>query len=146
MVDEGIIPGIEKEDRRYVLIVEKDPLQSYLLSVSLRDAGWVVRLAENPEEALVFCEYDLFDVAIINYCYPGGTNGFVLAECFRRQYHLPSLMITACRYSELSQSFAYTAFQDVLFKLYRLSECGPRLQRLITGAPLLREHWLAGSR
>ncbi|WP_020571530.1 response regulator [Neolewinella persica] len=142
MIKEPSVPGHARSVRRYVLIVEKDTLQGHLLKVSLQDAGWVVRLADGPQEALRFCEHDLFDVAIINYHYPGGVNGFVLAEHFRRQYHLPSLMITASRYTELTTCGAFTANQDLLFKPYRLFECSRRLERLIDNVPLLCEHQL----
>ncbi|MFK8165672.1 MAG: two-component system response regulator [Lewinella sp.] len=140
MINQGIVPEYVKETRRYVLVVEKDTLQGYLLKVSLQDTGWTVRLADDPKEALLFCEHDLFDVAIINYNYPCGVSGFVLGERLYAQYKLPSLMITASRYIELRRCLAFTINQDVLFKPYRLSECNLRLQRLLTGAPLLQEH------
>lgn len=140
MIDQGIVPEHSGETRRYVLVVEKDALQSYLLKLSLQDAGWVVRLADRPEEALLFCEHDLFDVAIINYAYGGDVNGFALSERLWKQYHLPSLMITASRYVELRRCPDFTEGQDLLYKPYRQLECDRRLQRLIMGTPELYEH------
>lgn len=142
MINVDIVPEYSGKGRYQVLIVEKDTLQEYLLKVSLQDAGWVVRLANDPEEALMFCEHDLFDVAIINYNYPGFINGFVLARRFRENYHLPSLMITASRYTELARRPGFSTNLDLLFKPYRLMECNRRLQRLVIGIPLLREHLL----
>lgn len=142
MFDHGIVPEYSGKGRHHVLIVEKDALQEYLLQVSLQDAGWAVRLANDPEEALLFCEHDLFDVAIINYNYPGNINGFTLAKQLREQYHLPCLMITAARYTELTRCISFTTELDLLFKPYRQMECSRRLQRLVTGAPMLREHQL----
>lgn len=77
----------------------------------------MARLAEAPNEALFFCQHDLFGVVIINYSYTSETNGFELAEYLRKQYHLPSLMITASRYIELKRCPAFSLDQD--FAVYR---------------------------
>lgn len=142
MIDYGIVPEYPGKGRRHVLVVEKDTLQGHLLKVSLQDLGWVVRLADDPQEALLFCEHDFFDVAIVNCNYPGNMDGFVLAEQLREQYHLPSLMITASRYTDLRKIPAFRVDQDLLFKPYRLMELRPRLQRLMAGVPKLCEHRL----
>lgn len=133
-------------DRCAVLIVEKDPLQGYLLKVSLQEADWMVCLVHEPDEALLFCEHNLYDAAIINGHYPGKMNGFVLGNQLFDQYHLPSLMITASRIKDLRRSIDFNPAQDLLYKPYLLSECGPRLRRLITGRPLLFEQRLAAGR
>lgn len=145
MIEEGIVPEFVGKKQNHLLIVEKDPLQAYLLKISFQEAGWVVRLAGGPEEALVSCEYGLFDAAIINYYYPGNINGCVLSDLLQKRFYLSSLMITASRYVELKRDAAFNPNQDLLFKPYRLSECGPRLQRLMTGVPVLREHRLGVS-
>lgn len=140
MIDPGIVPEYPGIGRKHVLIVEKDPLQGYLLKVSLIEAGWAVRLVEGPAEALWCCEHDLFDVALINSHYPESINGFVLAERLRERYHLPSLMITASRDCELESCAAFNPNQELLYKPYRLMECEPRLQRLLLLRPLLLDH------
>jgi len=140
MFDQSIVPENSGPVDRHVLIVEKDPLQGYLLQVTLMEAGWSVSLAEGPVEALWQCEHDLFDVAIINADYPASINGFVLADRLRKRYHLPSLMITAARYTEFNNWPGFTVEQDLLFKPYRLLECSPRLQQLLAHRPLLHEY------
>lgn len=142
MIDQGIIPEYSGKGRKHLLIVEKDTIQAYLLKLTLQDEGWTVRLVDSPVEALYCCEHDLFDAALINFNYPDSIDGFVLAEQLREQHHLPSLMITASRYSDLRKSPAFAADKDLLFKPYRLMELRPRLQRLMAGVPMLREHWL----
>ena len=138
----GTVPEYINQGNGHVLIVEKDTLQGHLLKVYLQEAGWVVRLATGPTEALAFCTYDLFDLAILNFTYLEDVDGFVLANLLYEQYQLPSLMITAARYIELSRCPAFSSDQDVLFKPYQLSECHRRLKRLLAGTPLLREHQL----
>ena len=140
MIDQGIVPEYSGRVNGHVLIVEKDPLQGYLLQVSLMEAGWSVSLVEGPVEALWQCEHDLFDVAIINADYPDSIDGFVLAERLRKRYQLPSLMITAARYTELNSRPGFTVEQALLFKPYRLLECSSRLQQLLTLRPRLHEH------
>lgn len=136
MINQDIIPEFLVAGGNCVLIVEKDPLQGFVLQQSLEEAGWTVRLVECPTEALSCCEYDLFDAAMINADYVDDMNGFLLAGLLDLRYNLPSLMVTAARYSELRSYVAFTPSQELLFKPYLLAECGPRLQSLIAGAPV----------
>ncbi len=116
-----------------ILIVEKDALQAYLLQVKFGETGWSVRLTDEPEAALMYCEQESFDAAIINYKYSGNVNGFELAKLLLDRYDLPSLMITAIRQKELVKDPRFSAQQALLFKPYRLLECGRRLRALLTG-------------
>lgn len=131
MTEPGMVPEYPGKGSKYVLIVEKDPLQGYLLKVSLMEKGWAVCLVEGPGDALSCCEHDLFDVALINSHYPDNIDGFVLAERLQGHYHLPSLMITASRNCELKTITAFNPNQELLYKPYRLMECGPRLHQLL---------------
>jgi DNA-binding response OmpR family regulator len=140
MTDPGMVPEYPGKGSKYVLIVEKDPLQGYLLKVFLMEEGWAVCLVEDPVEALSCCEHDLFDIALINSHYPGSINGFVLAEQLQDDYHLPSLMITASRNCELKSIAAFNPNQELLYKPYRLMECGPRLHQLLAYRSKFREH------
>jgi DNA-binding response OmpR family regulator len=132
MTDPGMVPEYPGKGSKYVLIVEKDPLQGHLLKISLMEEGWAVRLVENPMKAISCCEHDMFDVALINSHYPDSINGFVLAERLQWDYHLPSLMITASRDCELRNIAAFNPNQELLYKPYQLMECGPRLYQLLT--------------
>jgi len=142
MINDGIVPEYAGKGRKHILVVEKDTLQGYLLKMSLQEQGWSVRLADGPEEALLHCEHSFFDAAIINYNYPGDINGFVLADLLQLRFHLPSLMITASRYVELRSDVAFNPRQPLLYKPYRLMECGPRVNQLLNYRSLLHEHEL----
>ncbi|TXF86298.1 response regulator [Neolewinella aurantiaca] len=132
MCDFNIVPEYPGKPGNHVLLVEKDPLQRYLLEVLLSEAEWVVRLAKDPEDALNCCEYDFFDAAIINSHYSEGQTGWALAKRFREDYNLPCLMITSSRVTELEELPDFTERQELLFKPYRLMECRRRLQELIS--------------
>jgi|GEM_PF-2288904 len=140
MIGKVITPDFLKNGRGRVLIVERDALQAYLLEAKLREAGWAVESVAGPGEAILFCRENNFDVAIINYRYPGKMNGFELAALLRERCESSSLMITATSYSELQRCASFSKTQDILFKPYRLMQCVPRLRRLIAGEPLLKEH------
>lgn len=115
---------------KQILIVEKDSLQAYLLEAKFREDGWGVRLVDAPAEALHCCERESFDAAIINFKYPGEVNGFELSRLFLEQHDLPSLMITATRYTELEKHPMFTSKQELIFKPYRLLECKQRLKAI----------------
>lgn len=132
MFERNIVPEYPVKGGRHVLIVEKDPLQGYLLKASLQDAGWVVCLVEEPDEGLNCCEHSIFDVAIINCSYPDGTDGFVLAKLLWGSQNLPCLMITANRYTDLESLPSFSAEQELIFKPYRLMEFDKSLDNLLT--------------
>lgn len=113
-------------------MVEKDALQGYLLEEALKEAGWKAYRVENPEKALWLCEHNLFDVALINAKYPGGTDGLELGQYLANHYALPSLMITASRYTELERNRYFSGRQEILFKPYLLQECLLRLQDILS--------------
>lgn len=130
MIDSGIVPGCVTKGY-HILLVEKDTLQSFLLKEVLLEAGWVVHMVEEPEEALRLCDYKLFDIALINSNYPGGINGLELGAFLINHYSLPSLMITSSRYSELENNRYFNVRQEILFKPYLLQECLFRLQEML---------------
>jgi len=116
---------------KQVLVVEKDTLQAFLLEERLVESGWEVHLVTNPDSALNCCEAKAFDVAVINYKYKGGIDGYRLAQLLRERCSIPSLMITATRYVELERNPLFSPQQEILFKPYRLTECARRLKALM---------------
>lgn len=134
MSDRSIVPEYPAKSGGHVLIIEKDPLQGYLLKMSLQDTGWIVYLVEEPREGLRCCENKVFDAAIINSNYPEGVDGFVLAKRLWESQYLPCLMITATRYAELERRTSFSEKQELIFKPYQSMECEKKLKVLLEQA------------
>ena len=80
-----------------VLVVEDDPAIQELVRFTLTDAGFVVTVAVNAEEALQRIYAVLPDVAILDWMLPG-VSGLTLARQLRaeaRTRPLPIIMLTA---------------------------------------------------
>ncbi len=83
--------------RRYVLIIDDDPVFALLASETLEQAGFNAKVASNTHEALALFEKDKPDLVLLDVELPG-SNGFTICTKLRAMspdVDVPIIMVTA---------------------------------------------------
>src|SRR4051794_33487094 len=78
-----------------VLVVEDDPAMARLQERCLQRAGYSVRLASTPAEALDILQRGGVDLAVLDYKLPGGVTGLDLHEQMKEaRLDVPVILVT----------------------------------------------------
>src|ERR1700683_2628459 len=96
--------------RRYVLIIDDDPVFALLASETLEQAGFTAKVASNTHAALALFEKDQPDVVLLDVELPG-SNGFTICAKLRAMspdHDVPIIMVPAHDATE-SIAHAYEA-------------------------------------
>lgn len=79
-----------------VLLVEDEPKLARAIRSGLEQEGYVVETTDNGEDALTICEYQDFDVLILDRMLAGQLDGVAVCETLRTKKNpTPILMLTA---------------------------------------------------
>lgn len=77
-----------------ILIVDDDPHILDLVKLTVEQAGFLARTAEDGKAALLMLEKESFDLVIVDVMMPG-LDGFSLTKEIRKFYDLPVILLTA---------------------------------------------------
>ena len=115
-----------------VLLVEDEPAQREVLTYNLEAQGFVVRCAENGEEAILMIDEALPDLVILDWMMPLLSGIEVCRQIKTRKdtRHIPVIMLSARSEEVDTVRGLDTGADDYLTKPYQLSELTARLQAL----------------
>jgi two-component system phosphate regulon response regulator PhoB len=113
-----------------ILIVEDEPAQREILTYNLEAEGFVVRCAENGEEAMLLISEALPDLVILDWMMPRVSGIEVCRQIKTRDdtRHIPVLMLTARSEESDTVRGLETGADDYVSKPYQVKELMARVR------------------
>jgi len=117
-----------------ILVIEDDKKIASLVSQGLKQAGYVVDVAERGDEGLTLGLYNSFDVAVVDLMLPG-IDGLSIIERWRSQkVKTPVIILSAKREVDDRVKGLQAGGDDYLTKPFAFSELLARVQALLRRA------------
>lgn len=117
-----------------ILVVEDDPKIATFINKGLKQAGYVVDLADNGEDGLIMALSKPYDAAILDIMLPK-LDGLSLLDTIRfRKINTPVIILSAKRSVEDRVKGLQAGSDDYLTKPFAFSELLARLQAIIRRA------------
>lgn len=113
-----------------VLLVDDDPTWRLLLSISLRDAGFVVRTAASSEDAKSLLESLVPQALVVDLVQPGLDGMALLEWCASHGGCPPRLALSAQRSEDLLERCAGLGVTEVLGKPLRARDFTAHVRRV----------------
>jgi two-component system OmpR family response regulator len=122
-----------------LLVVEDDKKIASFVSRGLREAGYVVDIAERGDEALQLALHNHYDLAIVDLMLPG-LDGLSLIERWRAQkVKMPVIILSAKRSVDDRVKGLQVGGDDYLTKPFAFSELLARIQALVRRSTAMSE-------
>lgn len=122
-----------------LLVVEDDKKIASFVSRGLKEAGYVVDIAERGDDAFQLALYNHFDVAIVDLMLPG-LDGLSLIERLRAQkIKMPVIILSAKRSVDDRVKGLQVGGDDYLTKPFAFSELLARIQALVRRSTAMSE-------
>jgi len=122
-----------------VLVVEDDKKIASFVSRGLKEAGYVVDIAERGDDALQLALYNHYDVAIVDLMLPG-LDGLGLIERWRAQKVTTPVIILSAKHSVDDRvKGLQVGGDDYLTKPFAFSELLARIQALVRRSTAMSE-------
>ena len=123
-----------EQEKKHILVVDDDSGIRTLLGRFLHDKDFVVSLAGDAKEALMFLEQYKFDLLILDVMMPG-QSGFELLSQIRGENNVPVLMLTAMGETENRIFGLETGADDYLPKPFDTTELVLRIKNILKRLP-----------
>ena len=122
-----------------LLVVEDDKKIASFVSRGLKEAGYVVEIAERGDDALQLALHNHYDVAIVDLMLPG-LDGLSLIERWRAQkVKMPVIILSAKRSVDDRVKGLQIGGDDYLTKPFAFSELLARIQALVRRSTAISE-------
>jgi len=122
-----------------LLVVEDDKKIASFVSRGLKEAGYVVEMAERGDDALQLALHNHYDVAIVDLMLPG-LDGLSLIERWRAQkVKMPVIILSAKRSVDDRVKGLQVGGDDYLTKPFAFSELLARIQALFRRSTAMNE-------
>jgi two-component system OmpR family response regulator len=122
-----------------VLVVEDDKKIASFVSRGLKEAGYVVDVAERGDDALQLALHNHYDVAIVDLMLPG-LDGLILIERWRAQkVKMPVIILSAKHSVDDRVKGLQIGGDDYLTKPFAFSELLARIQALVRRSTAMSE-------
>jgi two-component system, OmpR family, response regulator len=122
-----------------LLVVEDDKKIASFVSRGLKEAGYVVDMAERGDDAFQLALYNHYDVAIVDLMLPG-LDGLSLIERWRAQkIKMPLIILSAKRSVDDRVKGLQVGGDDYLTKPFAFSELLARIQALVRRSTAMSE-------
>jgi two-component system OmpR family response regulator len=122
-----------------LLVVEDDKKIASFVSRGLKEAGYVVDIAERGDDAFQLALYNHYDVAIVDLMLPG-LDGLSLIERWRAQkVKMPVIILSAKRSVDDRVKGLQIGGDDYLTKPFAFSELLARIQALVRRSSAMTE-------
>jgi two-component system OmpR family response regulator len=122
-----------------LLVVEDDKKIASFVSRGLKEAGYVVDIAERGDDALQLALHNHYDVAIVDLMLPG-LDGLSLIERWRAQkVKMPVIILSAKRSVDDRVKGLQVGGDDYLTKPFAFSELLARIQALVRRSTAMSE-------
>jgi two-component system, OmpR family, response regulator len=122
-----------------LLVVEDDKKIASFVSRGLKEAGYVVDIAERGDDALQIALHNHYDVAIVDLMLPG-LDGLSLIERWRAQkVKMPVIILSAKRSVDDRVKGLQVGGDDYLTKPFAFSELLARIQALVRRSTAMSE-------
>ena len=122
-----------------LLVVEDDKKIASFVSRGLKEAGYVVDIAERGDDAFQLALYNHYDVAIVDLMLPG-LDGLSLIERLRAQkVKMPVIILSAKRSVDDRVKGLQVGGDDYLTKPFAFSELLARIQALVRRSSAMSE-------
>ena len=127
------------EEKNHILVIDDDNRLRRLLHQYLKENGFIVSEAANPEEARKMMDSFLFDILILDVMMPG-ENGFCFAKSLREKgIQVPILMLTAMGELQDRIEGLESGVDDYLSKPFDPKELLLRLNSILRRAAMVPE-------
>lgn len=115
----------------HILVVEDDPIAQQVYTRAIKSFGYDITACKSAEEALLLCEENAFDLALIDLKLPG-TNGLHLGEQLYKKDNAPALVLmTGHAQIESAQEAMRIGFYQYLTKPFDLSDLQQVIQNVL---------------
>lgn len=128
----GESPALEEEVSSImkILVVDDDPNILELVSIQLKQAGYIVQKASNGFEALELLQQSLPDLAIVDVMMPG-MDGYQLTKKIRSEVDIPVLLLTAKGELEDKEKGFLAGSDDYVVKPFEPKELIYRIKAIL---------------
>jgi len=127
------------EEKKHILVIDDDNRLRRLLHQYLKENGFIVSEAANPDEARKMMDSFLFDILILDVMMPG-ENGFCFAKSLREKgMQVPILMLTAMGELQDRIEGLESGVDDYLSKPFDPKELLLRLNSILRRAAMVPE-------
>ena len=122
------------KEKKHILVVDDDEGIRTLLGRFLREQGFILSLAQNASQALMFLNQYKFDLLILDVMMPG-QSGFDLLKEIRHENNVPVLMLTAMGEIENRIFGLETGADDYISKPFDTTELVLRIKNILKRIP-----------
>ncbi len=122
-----------QSDTPLLLIVDDDPLILATLTIGLAQSGYRILEANSGEQALVLCQQQHPDLAILD-IHMSGMSGIDTAKQIYQQFHVPFLFLTAVTEQNTVSSAVREGALGFLVKPIQLSQLLPSIETALVRA------------